>query len=265
MAVAIPPTERAELAALADFVSAAGTEVAAALGVSGLRTGNAFALACAAVPAIEVNRALGVTAADELDEIEAFFHERSESFAVSPIPGVDLDEELERRGYAPGYRWMKFSRRTDRPPRAETTLHVREVGAEGAADFGTAFCASYGLPDTAVPWIGAVPGRDGWTCVVSYDGTRPVGAGALFVDGDAGWLGMAATLPEARGRGSQTAILAYRIAAAAEQGCPLVVTETGERVGDRPSASYRNILRAGFEECYLRENYRAPKRPTPAP
>jgi GNAT superfamily N-acetyltransferase len=69
---------------------------------------------------------------------------------------------------------------------------------------------------------------------------------------------MAATLPEARGRGSQTALLAHRIAAAAEQGCSLVVTETGERVADRPSASYRNILRAGFEERYLRANYRAP-------
>ena len=41
-------------------------------------------------------------------------------------------------------------------------------------------------------------------------------------------------------------------------GCTLVVTETGERIADRPSSSYRNILRYGFEEQYLRPNWIAP-------
>jgi hypothetical protein len=36
------------------------------------------------------------------------------------------------------------------------------------------------------------------------------------------------------------------------------VTETGERVPDKPSDSYRNILRAGFHERYLRQNYLSP-------
>ena len=35
----------------------------------------------------------------------------------------------------------------------------------------------------------------------------------------------------------------------------LLFVETGERVPERPSASYRNILRAGFEEAYLRPNW----------
>jgi hypothetical protein len=35
--------------------------------------------------------------------------------------------------------------------------------------------------------------------------------------------------------------------------------ETGERVPDRPSASYRNILKAGFEEAYLRPNWQRPR------
>jgi len=38
-----------------------------------------------------------------------------------------------------------------------------------------------------------------------------------------------------------------------------LVTETCERTEDRPSASYRNILRAGFAECYLRPNFVSPQ------
>ena len=33
------------------------------------------------------------------------------------------------------------------------------------------------------------------------------------------------------------------------------MTETGELVDGKPSSSYRNILRAGFELDYVRENY----------
>jgi GNAT superfamily N-acetyltransferase len=78
------------------------------------------------------------------------------------------------------------------------------------------------------------------------------------VDGGVGWLGLGATLPEYRGRGAQSAILAARIEHARRLGCATVVTETGELADDRPSSSYRNIVRAGFREAGVRRNYRAP-------
>ena len=37
-----------------------------------------------------------------------------------------------------------------------------------------------------------------------------------------------------------------------------LTVETGERIDGRPSTSYRNILRAGFAETYLRANWRSP-------
>ena len=79
--------------------------------------------------------------------------------------------------------------------------------------------------------------------------------GALFVDGDQAWLGLGATLPEARGRGAQSALLAERIRLAAEAGSTTVTTETGVREDGRPERSYRNILRAGFEEAFVRPNW----------
>jgi hypothetical protein len=33
------------------------------------------------------------------------------------------------------------------------------------------------------------------------------------------------------------------------------VTETGERRDDRPSSSYRNIVRSGFEEAFVTANW----------
>jgi hypothetical protein len=38
-----------------------------------------------------------------------------------------------------------------------------------------------------------------------------------------------------------------------------LVTETGERVEGRPSNSYRNLLRVGFQEEYLRPNWLSPR------
>jgi GNAT superfamily N-acetyltransferase len=255
---AVPATERAEIAALIDLWDAAGYDLSERLGAAQFRAGGAFAFSCRSVPAIELNRALGVATPDELDAVEEFYRAQGSQFWVSPLPGSDLDAELERRGYVSGYRWMKFSRAAGAAGTVTTEFEIAEVGADRALDFSATACAGYGFPEFFVPWPARLPGRDGWTCVVSYDRGRPVGTGALFVRGDAGWLGMAATLPEARGRGSQTAILAHRIERAAELGCSLLVTETGERLPDSPFGSYRNILRAGFEERYLRPNYRPP-------
>ncbi len=69
------------------------------------------------------------------------------------------------------------------------------------------------------------------------------------------YLGLAGTLPEHRGKGAQNVLLAARIRRAAELGCDLVITETGERREDRPSGSYRNILRAGFREDIVTANW----------
>ncbi len=88
--------------------------------------------------------------------------------------------------------------------------------------------------------------------------TEAVACGALFVHEGAGWLGAAGTLPAHRGKGAQGALLAARIALAQELGLDVLTTETGERRNDESDISYRNILRAGFEEAYLRPNLVSP-------
>jgi GNAT superfamily N-acetyltransferase len=199
------------------------------------------------------NRVLGLDSIDVVDEIAAFYGDVA--WWVSDARG--LGAELEERGFARDYGWMKFSRGVS-PRRATSELSVVAVEPDHAGDFAAVVAGSYGLPDWTEPFAANVVGRPGWSCYVAYDGNRPAGAGALFVDGSVGWLGLGATLPDFRGRGAQSAILAARIEDARRHGCGTVVTETGELDDRRPSGSYRNILRAGFREAGVRPNYRAP-------
>jgi GNAT superfamily N-acetyltransferase len=114
----------------------------------------------------------------------------------------------------------------------------------------------FGLPAWAAAFFAALPGRQGWRCyVVRLDG-EPQACAAMLVDGPVAEFGVAATLEPARGRGCQLALLHRRIRDAAAAGCETLFVETGERVAERPSSSYRNVLRAGFEEAYLRPNWR---------
>jgi GNAT superfamily N-acetyltransferase len=215
--------------------------------------GGAVCLAMRRLPGRMFNRVLGLAALDDVDEIAAFYGDGD--WWVSDSHG--LGPELEERGFARDYGWMKFSRGVG-PREARSELTVVQVDTSRAGDFGSVVAGGYALPEWAESFAASVVGRPGWSCYVAYDGDRPAGAGALFVDGAVGWLGFGATLPGYRGRGAQSAILAARIEDARRQGCRTVVTETGELEDDRPSNSYRNILRAGFREAGVRPNYRAP-------
>jgi GNAT superfamily N-acetyltransferase len=242
-----PNLEAAEFAAFVDALRAA-PEICEVADIGGVT--------CATLrrfPHRMFNRVIGLASTEPLDEIAAFYRETpwwvSDSHGVGP--------ELEERGFTRDYGWMKFSRGVG-PREAQTDLQVDRVGPDRADDFAGVVVAGYGLPDSTAPLAANVVGRPGWSCYVAYDGESPAGAGALFVHEGVGWLGFAATLPEFRGRGAQSIILAVRIEDARRQGCSMVVTETGELEEGRPSSSYRNILRAGFREAGVRPNYRAP-------
>ena len=140
--------------------------------------------------------------------------------------------------------------------RAREGRRVERV--EDGRDFGPIIAAAYGMPAEAATTFDALPRTDGWHCFVAYDGDDAAGAAALYVHGTTAWLGVAGTAPEHRRKGAQTALLAARIAAGRAEGVHRFTTETGERIPDRPSNSYRNILRAGFEERYVRPNAVAP-------
>jgi GNAT superfamily N-acetyltransferase len=250
------PVERGELEAFRDLFAAAPSE----LGAQVAELGGALCLRLDTAPATgEFNRAIGLglgrAATEEgLDSVVGFLNGTASLLAIAPAAAPpELEEWLGARGFARGYGWTKFSRGVADPPLPRTELRVERDG-DGAA-FAQAVIRGYGIPDAFAPWLQDLARRERWHCFVAFDGDTPAGAAALYAAGDVGWLGVAATVPEHRGKGAQSAILAARIEAAAAAGCSVVVTETGEPVDGQPGASYRNILRAGFEPQYVRANY----------
>lgn len=180
------------------------------------------------------------------------------TFYVAVAPGarpVELPNWLRARGLERGWGWMTFRRGMGAPPPAETVLRLAEVAtAEGAATFARIVRVGFELPEATEPRLARMPGS-GWLCWLAFDGDEPAGGGALYPAEGVAYLSFAATLPEHRGKGAQNALLAARIRRAAELGCDLVITETGERRADQPSNSYRNILRAGFGEDAVTANW----------
>ena len=153
---------------------------------------------------------------------------------------------------------MKFSRGAEPPPPVDTALRVEHVGSDHGADFGEVVAAGYELDPFTAAWLAELP-RTSWRCYVAYDDDDPAGAAALYMLDGVGYLCFAATRPEHRRKGAQSALLAARIRDAVEAGCTQLFTETGERIPLKPSNSYRNILRFGFAEDYLRPNYLSPE------
>jgi GNAT superfamily N-acetyltransferase len=182
---------------------------------------------------------------------------------VSVSPGaqpVELEDWLCARGLEPGWGWMAFRRGVTDVPDVKTSLRLAEIDAKTADAFGRIVATGYGLPEAIVP-ICARAHEVGWDCWIALDGDEPVAAAGVYVAEGAGYLGFAATLPEHRGKGAQSALFAARIVRARERGCDTVLTETGELRDGLPGNSYRNILRAGFEEVAVTANWLRRARP----
>ena len=258
--------ERAETEAFRDLLEAVPPLVAERYGFAVTEIAGAVCGAARSLPrSREFNRVMGCglhadAGDEELDEIERWYAGSPFVVALSPEARPDgIAERLATRGFVRDYPWVKFIRTPDPDVTAPTDLRVEAVGDDRAADFASVVVASFEMPPFLERVLAVLPGRPGWSCWVAYGGGTACGAGALFVSGDSAWCGFGATLPEARGRGAQSAILAARIRAAAEAGCRTITTETGARVEGRPARSYRNLLRAGFEEVYERPNWRSPE------
>jgi GNAT superfamily N-acetyltransferase len=182
------------------------------------------------------------------------------SFYLTVAPGAEppeLVQWLRARGLESGWGWMQFHRDVSPPAAASaaTSLRLGEVATPADAQaFARVVRESYGLPEALEPRL-ARAHEHGWMLWVAWDGDEPAGAAGLYVCDGVGYVGLAGTRTEYRGAGAQNALLAERIRRAAELGCDVLVSETGERGDRRPSNSYRNILRAGFSEVAVTANW----------
>ena len=257
-------TERVETQALqawhASFVAAGMTAFDWRLE----QVDDALCSVCSSDPSILLNRVLelgasGPPEAAQLQEIRRVYEDAGITrFFLHVVPGrkaPGTEAELKAAGYEKYRGWMKFVRGAGEVRKPSTDLEVRPVGLEYGEAFAAIAAPAFDMLPVSEPVVALLPGVAGQQAFMSFAGETPAGTGVVFVDGDVAALDWGATDPKFRRRGGQTALLGARVRFAFESGSQSVCTMTGEAVPNDPQHSYSNILRNGFAEAYLRENW----------
>lgn len=261
--------EETEIRAYADFVTGAPADVHGALGIGAQEFGSARALAIREDPSRFFNRAGGFgpaepITADVVEEVCGFYRAQGVargSFMIAPslLPS-DWTSTAGKWNLTEGARFVKLGcdvqtavAAADGAAALDPDLRVGLVESHQAGEWATVMMATFGFTAPAmIDMAAACVGRPNWRQYAVWEGERIVAVGSVFVNGDCADMFGGATLPEARGRGAQSALLTARAQAAHDAGCRWLVAETGaEGPGDH-NTSLHNMLRTGFEPLYER-------------
>ncbi|MGD2139511.1 MAG: GNAT family N-acetyltransferase [Burkholderiales bacterium] len=254
-----------------DMHAAADAQLRSRLKLNGAVVGSAFASVAGALPAsaIAINVCFGLglekqATRGDVDQIIGLYTQAGvQRYFIQLHPQArpqSLDNWLIDHALEPTRGWMMFQRGREAPaPAITTSLKVREATTSDAQAFARISCDAFDLGEAAIDWLVRLVGRPGWHIFMSFDEDEPAGTGAVFVEDDLAYFTFGATAPAYRGRGGQSALLRARVAAALDLGCRTMATCTGEEVPGDAQHSYKNIMKTGFRECYVRRNFALPK------
>lgn len=218
------------------------------------------AISLPSAPAIGLNRILGLTDNEDLDEAYNWMRDRQGSRFLQINTDAASDEVrhwIQSKGLAPhGPGWAKMRRTPSAAPfPSPGAVRTRKVRPHEAKDFGAMMCAGFGFPESLTGLWAAIVGRDGWSCFYALDGDTPAGTGAMFASGSIAWLGGGTTLPSFRNRGAQKALIQARLQEGADRGVSTFVVETEMPSADRANISNTNLAKMGFVHVYNRSNF----------
>ena len=139
-------------------------------------------------------------------------------------------------------------------------LRVERIGADRAEDFQRIMHVGFQVDPTehSRRWFGDPAFfDDDWATYAAFDGDEPVAVARLLVVAETGAGAMfgAATMPAARGRGAQNALLDARIREARDRGCRFASAETWAETAESPNPSQHNMRHAGLTEVHVRRNW----------
>lgn len=256
--------EEVECAAFADCYRAVPRDVAKECGVAVYEVGEAIATVAACADVLALNRMMGpgMLASGDAAAFDAILRHYEDAgvprvfVQADPVTAnADVAELVRARGGNHYNNWVKLYRGVEPIPPVKSDLRTEVVSVAHAAAFSQIVAESFGWPEAFQKVVAAGVGREGWRHYMAFDGDTPVATAALFVSGKTGWIDFAATLEGYRGRGAQGKLTEIRFLDAAELGCDLLVVETAQQTPEHDAPSYRNMLRYGFKEAYVRPNY----------
>ena len=232
------------------------------IGVKTARFGGVLAPVAPDAPGVDFqNRPLyfGSAAADDVDEIVAFYDEHGVQpwYEISPSPQFEaVSERLAAHGaFHNGFHAAMYGipLATAGPAAPGVSIDVAS-GVHGDL-FGDVHTRGLEVSEGHRDAVAAVHSRwpevAEWTTYLGFVDGEAAGAAVLVVDGDLAYLASAATVPSARGRGLQTALIERRMADAVARGASLVVSLCAFG-----STSQRNMHRAGMRLSHLRAVWR---------
>ncbi len=262
-------TEWVERRSVETLHEAASPQIRDQLGLALYEIDGAAVSVCAGDGSILLNRTIGlglnapateagiarIKAIYDAAEVGRYFIH----VAPQAEPKNKIRHWLGNAGFETTRGWMKFFRDNAPAELAKSDLTVREIDSSNADDFARVCGNAFDISKAAQPALAALVDHPNWHIFMSFDGETPAGTGGLYVEDGAAVVDYGATDPKFRRRGSQSIVLAARIEAARALGVTLITTETGEAVEGDAQHSYSNILKRGFHEDYLRENWALPK------
>lgn len=173
--------------------------------------------------------------------------------------GESATAALLRAGLVPYRRaWLKLAR--DAGPQRElgAPLPLELCRTDEADAFAELVTTGLSLSPESAALIAPLVQRPRWHVFGARDRGVLVAAGALFVQGELGQLGFAATAPGYRGLGLQRALIARRLRVAHALGCRLVCSETGVALPGQPNPSEHNLRALGLRPVAVRANWTRP-------
>lgn len=220
------------------------------------------------IPGVDIlafNRVL--TDSTDRQEIQPWLDKVIQFYRKSSIPRffLQLNEAansagnhhiLTHKGFSHYNDWTRFYR----PTRVlheykEDGLEVIRVNDGLAVKYADILVESFDFPSSLKNQFAGLVGQPGYRLYLVKKEKDTIAAGALFIRGMYASLAMAGTLPGHRGLGAQGALLRKRLEDARIHGCHHVTVETSRETSEKPVASYRNMIRFGFQTVYHRPNF----------
>jgi GNAT superfamily N-acetyltransferase len=194
-----------------------------------------------------------------LEIIERFFLDRGAPVfhEVSPLAGVAALDLLCARGYRPIEISSVLHRPVEKPLAGlPGNIKVRVTGPEESQIWAEVSAKGWAhqnpeLLDFMAGFGAISSARDHSVCFLAEIDGQPGAAGILSIHDGVALFAGAATVPEMRRRGLQSALLQERLRYASGHGCELAMM-----VAEAGSHSQRNAERQGFHIAYTRTKWR---------